>query len=53
MNLVRLNAKTCVDAKAYDKQYLAIATEMETMRERKQKVKDAEAERFLRIDIIK
>jgi len=53
MSLVQHNAKTGIDAKAYDKQYLAIATEMEIMRERKQKVKDAEAERILRVDRIK
>lgn len=50
MSLVRLNARTGLDTRVYDKEYSALAAEIELMRERKQKLKDKQAERVLRVN---
>lgn len=52
MSLVRLNAKTGFDTQMYDKEYTQLASEIELMRERRQKLKEAEADRVLRINRI-
>ncbi|MDA8226387.1 MAG: hypothetical protein M0T74_01550 [Desulfitobacterium hafniense] len=48
MILVRLNAKTVLDTRVYDKEYSTLAAEIELMRENRQKLKEAQAERALR-----
>lgn len=53
MSLVRLNAKTEFDTWVYDKEYSTLAAEIELMRERRHKLKEAEAERVLRVNRIK
>lgn len=52
MSLVRLNVKTGLDTKVYDVEYSQLATEIELMRERRQALKTAEAERALRVNRI-
>jgi site-specific DNA recombinase len=52
MSLVRLNAKTGLDTRVYDKEYSTLAAEIEMTRDRRQKLKDAEAERVLHINRI-
>lgn len=52
MSLVRLNAKTGLDTRVYDKEYSTLGAEIERMRERRQKVKEVEAERVLRLNRI-
>jgi len=51
-SLVRLNVKTGLDTKVYDVEYSQLATEIELMRERRQELKTAEAERVLRVNRI-
>ncbi|GAB6172394.1 hypothetical protein JCM15765_18720 [Paradesulfitobacterium aromaticivorans] len=53
MSLVRLNAKTGLDTGVYDQQYSTLAAEIELMRERREKLKEAEAERVLRVNRVK
>jgi hypothetical protein len=53
MSLVRLNAKTGLDTGVYDQQYSMLAAEIELMRERREKLKEAEAEKVLRVNRIK
>jgi hypothetical protein len=48
MSLVRLNSKARTGANAFDKEYAEVATEIELMQERKQKLNDAELERLIR-----
>ena len=50
MSLVKINTK--LDTRFYGKEYLLLATEIERMREIKQKMKDTEAERVLRMNRI-
>lgn len=51
--MVRLNAKTGLDTRVYDKEYSTIGAEIERMRERRQKLKDKQAEQVLRVNRIK
>jgi len=52
MSLVRLNAKTGLDMRVYDKEYSTLGAEIERMRERRQKLKDKQAEQVLRVNRI-
>ena len=52
MSLVRLNAKTGFDTKVYEKEYSQLASEVELMRGRRQMLKEAEAEKILRVNRI-
>lgn len=52
MSLVRLNAKTGLDTSVYDKEYSTLANEIELMRDRRQKLRDVEAEHVLRVNRI-
>ena len=52
MSLVRLNAKTGIDTRVYDKEYSTVGAEIESMRERRQKLKDKQAEQILRVNRI-
>lgn len=52
MSLVRLNAKTGLDTRVYDKEYSTLGAEIERMRERRQKLKDKQAEQVLRVNRI-
>ena len=50
--LVRLNAKTGLDTRVYDKEYSTLGAEIERMRERRQKLKDKQAVQVLRVNRI-
>lgn len=52
MSLARLNAKTGLDTRVYDKEYSVLAAEIERMRERRQKLKDKQSEQVLRANRI-
>jgi len=52
MSLVRLNAKTGLDTRVYNKEHSTLGAEIERMRERRQKLKEADAERVLRVNRI-
>ena len=53
MGLVRLSTKTSLDPGFFDNEYSTLAAEIELMREYRQKLKEAEAEQFLRVNRIK
>lgn len=52
MSLVRINDKTGLDTRVYDKEYLTLGAEIERMRERRQKLKDKQVEQVLRVNRI-
>lgn len=52
MSLVRLNVKTGIDTRVYDKEYSTLGAEIEQMRGRRQKLKDKHAEQVLRVNRI-
>ncbi|MFZ3172630.1 MAG: hypothetical protein WA118_11730 [Carboxydocellales bacterium] len=43
MTLVRVNARTGLDTQVYSKEYLKLSAELDTYRERRQKLKEQEA----------
>jgi len=53
MTLVRLNARTGLDASVYSDEYAKVSAEIELFRERRQKLKEETAQDSLRIDRIK
>ena len=53
MTLVRVNARTGLDTQVYSKEYLKLSAELDTYRERRQKLKEQEAGRVLQLDRIK
>lgn len=53
MTLVRVNARNGLDTQVYSKEYLKLSAELDTYRDRRQKVKKQEAGRVLQVDRIK
>lgn len=53
MILVRVNARNGLDTQVYSKEYLKLSAELDTYRERRQKLKEQESGRVLQIDRIK
>ena len=52
MSMVRLNAKTGLDTGSYDKEYSQLTAELERFRGLRQKLKDEEAQKVIRIQRI-
>ena len=52
MSLVRLNAKTGLDTRAYDNEYSQLAAEIEKFRAMRQQLQDEEAQKVIRIQRI-
>jgi len=53
MILVRVNARNGLDTQVYSKEYLKLSAELDTYRERRQKLKEQEAGRVLQLDRLK
>jgi len=53
MTLVRVNARTGLDTQVYSKEYLKLSAELDTYRNRRQKLKEQEAGRVLQLDRLK
>jgi hypothetical protein len=53
MTLVRVNARTGLDTQVYSNEYLKFSAELDTYRDRRQKLKEQEAGRVLQLDRLK